>query len=123
MVYSFGPEAVKKSTLTIVPHRPLWDEDFETIERKGVGHPDTIADILAARISQAYSKYTYTKFDGVILHHQIDKLMVIGGKTKVTFGYGHFTKPIRIIVAGRATYSFKNKKIPVDSIVKTTIIT
>lgn len=123
MVYSFGPEAVKKSTLTIIPHRPLWDEDFETIERKGVGHPDTIADTLAAKISQAYSKYTYTKFDGVILHHQIDKLMVIGGKTEVTFGQGRFVKPIRIIAAGRATYSFKNKKIPVDSIVKTTIIT
>ncbi|MFH2003392.1 MAG: methionine adenosyltransferase, partial [Bacteroidota bacterium] len=34
-----------------------------------------------------------------------------------------FTKPIRIIVAGRATYSFKNKKIPVDNILKSTILT
>lgn len=123
MIYNFGPAAIKKGTITIIPRRPLWDEDFETIERKGIGHPDTIADTLAARISQAYSKYTSTKFDGVILHHQIDKLMVIGGKTEVTFGHGRFLEPIRVIVAGRATYSFKNKEIPVDSIVKTTIVT
>lgn len=122
MTYSFGPAAVKKGTLTIIPHRPLWDADFETMERKGIGHPDTIADILAAKISQAYSKYTYANFDGIILHHQTDKLMVIGGKTEVTFGRGRFVEPIRIIVAGRATYNFKDKKIPVESIVKTTIL-
>lgn len=123
MIYNFGPAAVRKGIITIIPHRPLWDEDFETIERKGLGHPDTIADALAAKISQAYSKYTSTRFDGIILHHQIDKLMVIGGKTEVTFGHGRFTEPIRIIVAGRATYSFRNKKIPINSILKTTIFT
>lgn len=122
MVYSFGPGAVKRGNLIIIPHRPLWDEDFETIERKGIGHPDTIADTLAAKISQAYSKYTYAKLDGIILHHQIDKLMVVGGKTEVTFGHGRFIEPIRIIVAGRATYSYKNKKIPIDSVIKTTIL-
>ncbi len=122
MRYGFGPGAVKNKTFTIIPHRPLWDEDYETIERKGIGHPDTIADTLAAGISQAYSKYTYTKFDGIILHHQIDKLMIIGGKTEITFGHGRFVEPIRIIVAGRATYSFKNKEIPVGNIVQTTIV-
>lgn len=122
MTYNFGPSAVKRGTITILSHSPLWDEDFETIERKGIGHPDTIADALAAKISQTYSKYTSTRFDGIILHHQIDKLMVIGGKAEVTFGHGRFIEPIRIIVAGRATYRFKNKKIPLNSMLKTTII-
>lgn len=122
MSYSVGPQAVKKGSIVIIPHKPFWDDDFETIERKGIGHPDTIADILAAKISQAYSKYTHDNCNGLILHHQIDKLMIIGGKTDVTFGSGKFIEPIRIIVAGRATYAFENKKIPVNEILQSIIL-
>lgn len=120
MPLSYGPKAIKKSKITIVNKEPYWG-DFETIERKGLGHPDTIADSLASLISQAYSRYTIKNCDGLILHHQVDKLMVIGGKTQVYFGEGKFLNPIRIIVAGRATYSYKNTLIPIDKIVKSTI--
>jgi S-adenosylmethionine synthetase len=122
MKYNFGPLAIKNGTVTIISRSPCWDKDFETIERKGKGHPDTIADALAAKISQSYAKYTMANCNGLILHHQIDKLMVLGGKTKVTFGSGRFINPIRIIVAGRATYSFGKKKIPVNNILNKTIL-
>lgn len=121
MSYLFGPEAFKKGILNIYSHSPIWDEEFETIERKGLGHPDTIADILASKISQKYSQYTYQNCDKLVLHHQVDKLMVIGGKTKVYFGGGEFLEPIRIIVAGRATYSYQEKVVPVEDIVVETI--
>jgi len=120
-MYSFGPDAVKKGNITIISKDPLWGNDFETIERKGLGHPDTIADTLAAKISQAYSRYTIENCDNMVLHHQIDKLMIIGGRTHVTFGEGVFIKPIKIVVAGRASYSYLGKKIPVDKILKTVI--
>jgi len=120
MSFSFGPSAIHASRVFIIPSSPSW-EDFETIERKGLGHPDTISDTLAAKISQAYCAYTIKNCEGLILHHQIDKLMVIGGKTKVSFGSGEFVEPIRIIVAGRATYSFKNTTIPVNTIVKNVV--
>jgi S-adenosylmethionine synthetase len=32
------------------------------VERKGIGHPDTLADGLAERLSFVYSKYTKEKF-------------------------------------------------------------
>lgn len=121
MSYSFGPSAVKKGELTIYSNCPNWDKGFETIERKGLGHPDTLADILASKISQEYSKYTFAHCDNLVLHHQVDKLMIIGGKTKVYFGGGEFLEPIRIIVAGRATDIYKGINIPVESIVMNTV--
>lgn len=121
MTYKVGPAAVKKGKIYIIRRNQLWDESYETIERKGLGHPDTISDTLAAKISQAYSKYTYQNCGGIILHHQIDKLMVIGGKSSVDFGKGEFKEPIQIIVAGRASYNFGDIKIPVNNILQTVI--
>ncbi|MEJ8650769.1 methionine adenosyltransferase [Streptomyces sp. MS1.AVA.3] len=43
------------------------------VERKGLGHPDTLADHLAERLSQIYSQYTASRF-GAVLHHNFDKL-------------------------------------------------
>lgn len=121
MAYKVGPEAVRGSSVEIVNTKPQWDEHYETIERKGKGHPDTIADTLAAKVSQAYSRYTTSNCEGLVLHHQIDKLMVIGGKTEVTFGGGRFIEPIRVVVAGRASYQFGEQEIPVPEIVEQTI--
>jgi S-adenosylmethionine synthetase len=121
MSYSFGPKAVRKGALKIYTQRPTWDDKFETIERKGTGHPDSIADELASRISRAYAQYTFLNCDGLVLHHQVDKLMMIGGREKVYFGGGEVLQPVRVIVAGRATYSYSERTIPVDDIVRDTI--
>lgn len=121
MFTNYGKNAIQKSKIRTYQKDPAWDSDFETIERKGVGHPDTIADMLAAAISRKYSLYTIEKCDGMILHHQIDKLMVIGGKTTLKFGQGKFIEPIKIIVAGRATYDYLHKQVPVDKIIRQTI--
>ena len=46
------------------------DEDVELVERKGVGHPDTICDALAEALSRdLYREYRH-RF-GDILHHII----------------------------------------------------
>ena len=31
--------------------------EFEVVERKGIGHPDTLCDTIAEKVSQAYSQY------------------------------------------------------------------
>lgn len=121
MSYRVGPMAIQKPEVQIFHCQPFGNEDYETIERKGVGHPDTIADILAQKISREYARYTTKYCSGVILHHQIDKLMVIGGKTETTFGNGKFIFPIKIIVAGRASYMFGGILIPVEKIVRKVI--
>lgn len=50
----------------------------EIVERKGLGHPDSLADGLANAISVAYSQYCLDKF-GYVLHHNVDKLYIGGG--------------------------------------------
>ncbi|KKS11800.1 MAG: Methionine adenosyltransferase, partial [Candidatus Daviesbacteria bacterium GW2011_GWB1_41_5] len=78
------------------------DSDFEIVERKGRGHPDTLSDRLAELLSRTYSKFTRDKY-GAILRHQFDKLSIMGGKCDVRFGGGSFKSPIRLLINGRAT--------------------
>ncbi|ACL10353.1 methionine adenosyltransferase [Desulfurococcus amylolyticus] len=74
----------------------------ELVERKGVGHPDYIADSASEAASRALSKY-YLKEFGTILHHNLDKTLLVGGQSNPRFGGGALLEPIYIVVAGRAT--------------------
>ncbi len=89
--------------------------DYEFIERKGSGHPDTLSDNLAEELSTAYSRYTLEKF-GYILHHNFDKVGLLGGSSFVKFGEGHLTNPIRVLINGRASTRFGDSIIPVNDI-------
>lgn len=116
-----GPEGPQAGDIVVQQKEQFSKQGHETIERKGAGHPDTIADRLASRISRAYANYTVENCDGYILHHQVDKLMIIGGASSVIWGAGEFTEPIKVIVAGRATRSYLGEPIPVRDIVERTI--
>ncbi len=87
-------------------------QTFEVVERKGIGHPDTLSDHLAEYLSVMYSKWTLKKF-GVILHHNFDKLGLLGGKSSVRFGHGKMISPIRVLVNGRASFSFGDDRFDV----------
>lgn len=92
------------------------------VERKGLGHPDTLADHLAERLSRAYSFYTVQHF-GVVLHHNFDKLALLGGASEVRYGGGKLTSPIRVQVNGRATPVCGGERIPVTEIVEAEVRT
>jgi S-adenosylmethionine synthetase len=87
----------------------------EFVERKGVGHPDSLIDGIVENVSIELGN-EYIEKAGFILHHNVDKGLIIGGTSDVSFGSGKITKPIEIIVAGRATQVFQEVKIPVDEI-------
>src|SRR5216683_888459 len=61
------------------------DDPFEVVERKGHGHPDTLADALGEHLSRAYARHTLKEF-GLVLHHQFDKVGIMGGRVHVAFG-------------------------------------
>jgi S-adenosylmethionine synthetase len=88
---------------------------FEIVERKGLGHPDTICDALAENLSRALSRFYLERF-GAILHHNVDKALLCGGAARPAFGGGEVTEPIDIYLAGRATAAFQGVTIPVDEI-------
>lgn len=104
--------------LHIVSVPQLGELETEIVERKGIGHPDTIADALAENLSVAYSRYTLDHFEA-ILHHNFDKVSVLGGTTEIDFGDGRLANPIRVILNGRASVQFADKIIPVRDLLET----
>ena len=76
--------------------------DVEIVERKGLGHPDTICDLVMERISQALS-HAYLKHYGRILHHNCDKGLLVAGQVERRFGGGRIIEPMRLVIGDRAT--------------------
>lgn len=97
------PISVEESNM-----KPIEELDIEMVERKGRGHPDYVADGVAESFSNALSKYYRERF-GRILHHNVDKGLVVGGRSHPVFGGGQVEEPIYILVAGRATTSVQEK--------------
>ncbi len=100
--------------------QPVEEQSIELVERKGLGHPDTIADAVAEEVSRMLSKYYLERY-GHILHHNVDKVLVVGGQANPRFGGGEVLQPIYIIVSGRATTEVRTEgsveRIPIGPIV------
>lgn len=94
---------------------PVSKQRIEIVERKGLGHPDTICDSIMNEISIRLSK-EYLKRFGTILHHNIDKALLAAGETENRFGGGIVKKPMLLVIGDRATYRVENEEIPVDEI-------
>ncbi len=91
---------------------PPGDDAVEAVERKGVGHPDTICDALAEALSRALCQEYRRRF-GAILHHNVDKALLCAGAAAPGFGGGTVLAPIEIYLAGRAVSGVANDKLPI----------
>ena len=95
--------------------RYIEDQHVEIVERKGIGHPDSLCDGIAEAISQAYMDWCITNLGGP-LHHNFDKVQLVAGESSPRFGGGEVVKPIRIQIAGRGTPVYKDVRVPMDQI-------
>jgi S-adenosylmethionine synthetase len=86
------------------------DVPVEVVERKGLGHPDTLADALSERMSVAYSRYTQHNF-GAVLHHNLDKVYLRGGHCQTGLGAFEMTAPVTLVIGGRVSTSFGGQRI------------
>ena len=75
---------------------PIEQQQFEIVERKGLGHPDSICDAIMEQISINLSKAYLDKF-GSILHHNVDKSLLVAGKVRHAFGGGVVKEPMLLI--------------------------
>lgn len=75
---------------------------YEVVERKGLGHPDTLADGISEAISRSLCRH-YLEESGQILHHNVDKVLIIAGQSAPLFGGGSILKPPSVVVGGRAS--------------------
>ena len=87
----------------------------EIVERKGIGHPDSLCDGIAERISVEYTRWCQENL-GVMLHHNFDKVQLVAGEVELGYGGGELIKPILIQIAGRGIPSWQGEQIPLDDI-------
>ncbi len=91
------------------------DIPVEIVERKGIGHPDSLCDGIAERISREYTRWCDRSLH-VMLHHNFDKVQLVAGEVRLAFGRGEMIQPIRIQVAGRGTPQYNGTEVPMDEI-------
>lgn len=94
---------------------PLDEQRVELVERKGVGHPDSICDAIMEQVSLALCKEYLNTF-GRVLHHNIDKGLLVAGQTEPRLGGGRVLEPMRLVFGDRATAEYKGKRIDVGAI-------
>lgn len=96
-------------------HTPVEEQIIEIVERKGIGHPDSLADGMAEAMSRELSKEYIRRF-GVVLHHNTDETQIVAGRSNPQFGGGEIIEPIYVLLVGRVTKYFNGEYIPSDKI-------
>jgi S-adenosylmethionine synthetase len=97
-----------------ITQTPIEKQEIEIVERKGVGHPDSMADGFAEAVSRGLCNEYIKKF-GTVLHHNTDQVEVVAGRSHPEYRGGELVSPIYVLLVGRATKEFQNKKIPTDT--------
>lgn len=88
---------------------------FDTAERKGIGHPDSLADLVADAFSQRYSTWCRQRF-GAIPNHWVDKVTLVGAAAEVRFGAFDISKPVDCYLIGKITDRVGPTPVPVAAI-------
>ncbi len=94
---------------------PVSEQKIEIVERKGIGHPDFMCDAIMNQVSVELCK-EYLKRFGAIMHHNIDKGMLVAGEAQQKFGGGKIITPMLLIFGDRATFEVGGERIPVENI-------
>ncbi len=88
---------------------PVPNRKVEIVERKGIGHPDSVSDGIAESVSRALCKM-YVKEFGHVLHHNTDETQIAAGRAHPKFGGGTIIDPSYILLVGRATTEVEVEK-------------
>jgi len=91
------------------------DQEVEIVERKGIGHPDSICDGVAESVARALAQEYLERF-GKPLHYNTDETQLVAGTAAPAFGGGEVLEPIYLLVVGRATKEYEGEKIPTETI-------
>jgi S-adenosylmethionine synthetase len=94
---------------------PVDQQRVELVERKGTGHPDSICDAMMEQVSVALCREYLATF-GHVLHHNLDKGLLVAGRTEPRLGGGTVLEPMRLIFGDRATAEYKGKRIEVGAV-------
>jgi S-adenosylmethionine synthetase len=98
-----------------IDRRAVEDQAIEIVERKGIGHPDSICDGVAEHVSRALAA-EYLDRIGTVLHFNTDETQLVAGRSAPAYGGGEVQSPIYLLVVGRATREYEGTKIPTERI-------
>ena len=91
------------------------DQYIEIVERKGIGHPDSICDGVAETVSRALAR-TYLDRFGKPLHFNTDETQLVAGTAAPAFGGGEMLEPIYLLIVGRATKRYQGERVPAETV-------
>ena len=94
---------------------PVSSQPVEYVERKGLGHPDAICDSVMQTAAEAL-RSEYSKRCGRVLHHNLDKALLVAGQSAPGLGGGRVLSPMKLFAGDRATNRFGDLSVPVDEI-------
>jgi S-adenosylmethionine synthetase len=98
-----------------IDRRAVEDQEVEIVERKGIGHPDSICDGIAESVSSALAR-AYLDRVGTVLHYNTDETQLVAGRAAPAFGGGEMVDPIYLLIVGRATKEYEGTTIPTGTI-------
>lgn len=98
-----------------MPGPTVAEAQVEIVERKGLGHPDSICDAIMERVSVSLSRAYLERF-GAILHHNCDKGLLVAGQVQRRLGGGRVLEPMRLVLGDRATASVGTERVDVAGI-------
>jgi S-adenosylmethionine synthetase len=85
---------------------------FDAAERKGIGHPDSLADLVADAFSRRYASLCRDRF-GVVPNHWVDKVNLVGAAADVRFGGYDIRKPVDCYLFGKITERVDGADLPI----------
>ncbi|VVC71627.1 S-adenosylmethionine synthase [uncultured archaeon] len=106
---------MRKITVECLKAPAMGKRNVEVVERKGLGHPDTICDSIMNEVSVQLCKEYMDNF-GRVLHHNTDKSLLVVGGVEHAFGGGKVLEPMKLIFGDRACYGAEGKTIDVEHI-------
>jgi S-adenosylmethionine synthetase len=95
---------------------PVARRRIELVERKGLGHPDTICDSVVEAAAVALGRM-YLERAGATLHYNLDKALLAAGQCRKGFGWGEITQPMALVLGDRATFEVDGTRLPVEDTV------
>jgi S-adenosylmethionine synthetase len=95
--------------------RAVEDQEVEIVERKGLGHPDSICDGIAEAVSRALASEYIERYD-TVLHYNTDETQLVAGKSAPKYEGGEVLSPIYLLIVGRATTEYQGETFPAETI-------
>ena len=96
---------------------PIERQKLEVVERKGLGHPDTICDLVAEDMAQRLCRF-YLDEIGEVPHFNVENGFLVAGQSQNAFGGGSVNAPMRFVFGDSITSQIGGRTLPVHDVVQ-----